>query len=99
MLTLRQLAILRASLRYWQEEICPHGDMAARPYLDSDQITPLSADEVNELRDRFNPQAVRYAMIAPDRNRLEDTTLFAGAEQAASLADNDLIATVIMPGV
>ncbi len=87
MLIQRQLATLRAALQFWREEICPHGEAAARPYLDFDQITPLTMNEVDELRDRFDSPALRYAVIAPDHGRLQSTTLFATVEQAESFAN------------
>ena len=86
MLTRRQLATIRAALQFWREEICPHGETAARPYVDSDQITPLVADEVDELRDRFDSPALRYAVIAPDHSKLQSTTLFTTVEEAESFA-------------
>ena len=97
MLIQRQLATLRAALQFWREEICPHGEAAARPYLDFDEITPLTMNEVDELRDRFDPPALRYAVIAPDHIRLQSTTLLATVEEAESRGGNGPVATVIMP--
>jgi len=45
MITTRELATVRAALRFWQEEMCPHGQTAMQAYLDCDE-RPLSAAEV-----------------------------------------------------
>ena len=96
MLTRRQLATLRAALQFWREEICPHGEVAARPYLETGDIAPLTSDEVNELRVRFDPTNLRYAVIAADHSRLQSTTLFATAEKAESFANvRDHVALVL----
>ena len=97
MLTRRQLETIRAALQFWREEICPHGDAVARPYLDSDQITPLVANEVDELRERFALPALRFAVIAPDHTRLQSATLFTTVEEAESLAGKGHVATVVLP--
>ena len=97
MLTRRQLETIRAALQFWREEICPHGEAVARPYLDSNQIPPLAANEVDELRDRFDPPALRFAVIAPDHSRLQRTALFTTVEEAEGLAAGGRIVTIVLP--
>lgn len=97
MLTRRQLTTLRAALQFWQEEICPHGEAAARPYLETSNIAPLTTDEINELRDRFDLMNLRYATITADQSRLTETTLFSTLEEAEILAGDGRIATIILP--
>ena len=97
MLTQRQLATLRAALQFWREEICPHGEVAARPYLETSAIAPLTSDEVNELRDRFDPTNLRYALFSTDQGSLTESTLFSTLEEAEILAADGRIATIILP--
>lgn len=52
MITLRELATMLAALFYWRDEITPHGDNSARPYLNEvgmSGMQPLDADEIERL--------------------------------------------------
>ena len=56
MLTKRELATVLAALLYWQEEICPHGQSAARPYFERLRISdvrPLSPTQIVRLSRRL----------------------------------------------
>jgi hypothetical protein len=67
MLTPQQLQTIQAALRYWQEEMCPHGASAMRPYLRNDAFEPLTAQELALLSRRFAPPpfAMRFSAVAP----------------------------------
>jgi hypothetical protein len=98
MLTSRQLATIRAALRYWQEEMCPHGAPAMRPYLGSQEIEPLDATELAQLRRRFLPAAIRYALYQRKSRELLSRQLFTTAKAAAEQIKQHLsLATVLLP--
>jgi hypothetical protein len=98
MLTASQLATVRAALRYWEEEMGPHDVEVMRPYLDPPDIEPLSRDELRQLRDRFDPQSIRYAVYDSDRESLAGTDLFVDCDEALQRAgtDDDAV-TVLLP--
>jgi len=55
----RELATVLAALRYWQEEITPHGEHAARKYFESLKlrgIRPLSAAQIVRLSKRLRTE-------------------------------------------
>lgn len=58
MLTRRDLATVRAALRFWQEEICPHGAEAAQHYLRSSGVTPLDVPQSDIPLAPFDPANV-----------------------------------------
>jgi hypothetical protein len=98
MLTVRDLATVRAALRYWQEEICPHHAEIAKPYLRPHDVEPLSAVEIERLRERLGPQAVRYALDAGEAAMLADVRLFT-LDEALRMAQGEArFATVILSG-
>ena len=97
MLTRRETETIRAALQFWREEICPHGEATARPYLDADDVSPLNSDEVEKLRDQFARSAVRYAILTPDQNGLQDVALITSTEEAKGVAGEARVATVILP--
>lgn len=94
MLTSRELATLRAALRYWQEEICPHGPAAARLYLDSPASVPLTSTEVRRLRDRFRSGRVRYCRCRRARSYVLQGPLFRSTRRARP---GEAVATVLLP--
>ena len=97
MITTRELATLRAALRYWQEEMCPHGADAMRPYFDQPEVEPLSSDEIDELRQPL-ATTVRYALWTGEADRLADTEMFTSAEAAIRAAESGSQAvTVLLP--
>ena len=55
-----ELATIRAALLYWREEICPHGSESAALYFDDPRVAPLAADEVEQLRRKFDAAQIRY---------------------------------------
>ena len=49
--------IVRAALRYFDEELCPHGADAIADYLPGEHVTP---EEVRALRAELDRAQVRY---------------------------------------
>ena len=96
MLTERQVATLRAALLYWQEEMCPHGELGMQPYLESPGLEPLSAAETAELRDRLN-RNVCYAVYDSAKKRLNGSELFQEYQEAQLAAGSLTVAAVLLP--
>jgi hypothetical protein len=96
MLTPRHVATLRAALLFWQEEMCPHGQEAMQPYLESSGLEPLSEEETADVRDRLSSN-VCYAVYDPARERLDGTELFLDISEAELAAGGQMLATVILP--
>jgi len=95
MLTPRELSTVRAALRYWEEEMCPHGEMAMRPYLDRPNHPPLTANQVTQVRQAL-VDSVRYAAYDPQGNQIQGE-LISDYEQARKAAGDPILATVILP--
>lgn len=97
MLTKRHLAIIRAALQFFDEEMSPHDPNVARPYFEEPLERELEAEEVGQLRALLRTVELRYlcceatGMTVPNQELL---TL----EQALSL-ENSLhsrLATVLL---
>ncbi len=63
MLSPSELATIRASLRFWRDEIVPHGNDSAKHYLDDPVLAPLDRDSIEKLISCFQLDAVRNAHI------------------------------------
>jgi len=50
----RELATFLAALRYWQEEMSPHPEAAACYDHFDDEVTPLTADQIDDLCEKLN---------------------------------------------
>jgi len=61
MFTPREAATLLAALQYWSEEMSPHPDVM-RFYPPLDRFDPLSADEIEGLRQQLNQ------FLSPERS-------------------------------
>jgi len=97
MLDLHHLNSIRAALRYWLEEVCPHGDEAVAPYLDHRDQPALSGVGVERLLWRFHPSAVRYDFYDLRRSRLKSRRLFSLEDEALGKLDPETVATVLPP--
>jgi hypothetical protein len=95
MLTTRQLATLRAALRFWSEEM--HTTAHMRPYFDTRKQVPLSQREIATLRKQLSSQQLRYAGFDELTGQLTSTELFARAELARSETQVTHIVTVLLP--
>ncbi len=99
MLTKRHLAVLRAALQFFDEEMTPHGAHALRHYFDKPLREALKPEEVRELRDLLRRSELLYACYDPIDSRLIGPELSATAEAALAMAttQNGMVATVVLP--
>jgi len=61
MFTPRETALLLAALQFWSDEMSPHRDVV-RFYPPLDRFEPLTADEIERLRERL------MSVLPPERN-------------------------------
>jgi len=61
LLTKRHLAVIRAALRFFDEEMSPHGPDVSKHYFDEPLESDLTADEVRQLRELLRICELRYA--------------------------------------
>jgi len=98
LLTKRHLAIIRAALKFFDEEMSPHGPDVARPYFEEPLERGLEAEEVGLLRELLQTVELRYLCcdgIGMTVANLELLTL----EQALNverLLNNDHLAAVLL---
>lgn len=97
MLSEVQLATVRAALRYWREEICPHGGDAAAPYFPEPIAKHLSEGEVRALERLFTDEAVRYVAYNGRTERIAAPMLFLDRRVARRLANGEVrVGTVVL---
>jgi len=97
LLTKRHLAIIRAALQFFDDEVGPHGPDVARPYFDEPLEEELAIVEIQQLRERLRTAELRYlccertGMTVPSQELLT-------FEQALSLEDlfDGLLATILL---
>ena len=64
MLKQHHLAIVRAALKYLDEEISPHGTEVLLLYLDEQkEVSDATADHIKEARDFFDSVELNYALV------------------------------------
>ena len=100
MLTLKHLAVVRAALKYLDEEISPHGEDALSCYLDREgKLLNITVKHIAESRAFFGAVDLSYALVDSTGVAIESRTLFpAGSENSKPLrSDLSLIATVLVP--
>ncbi|SFJ51774.1 hypothetical protein [Planctomicrobium piriforme] len=62
MLTTRHLAVIQAALQFFDEEFSPHEPDISAPYFDKPLSTPLTAEEVRQLRTALQSCRLAYAV-------------------------------------
>jgi hypothetical protein len=94
----RQLAVLRAALQFFDEELGPHGVNAMQPYFDEPPDGGISRSELEKLRDVLRTCEIRYACCDVTGTQVTHTGLYASAEIARSYAVDhvDQVATVLL---
>ena len=96
MLTPHQVvAVIRAALLFWQEEIAIHEPGVGYSYWHEQPYDPLSPDEVAELRRHLG--FVKYVQVNPDTGRLATAELLSAADLAALAIPPRQVAIVILP--
>ena len=91
-----EIETMRAALLYWQEEICPYGEAAARTNFEEDDARPLSASQIDRLRQTLASR-VRYAIYDAANQQLLTTALWSSGDEAAREAKGQGVAAVILP--
>lgn len=98
LLTPRHRAVLQAALRFFDEELTPHGSAAMRPYFDQPPRPSLKSREIQDLRDILRRCELRYVGYDPTTSQLVGTELSKTPEEALPLAEsrNCLPATLLI---
>jgi hypothetical protein len=100
-LTRRHLAVIRAALGYFAEELGPHGADAFGPYLDEPLTEGLTTVEIEQLRRIIQQCELRYVCCDRAATGLVGHELFRAVEEARSSAlgldDTAVVATVLVP--
>ncbi len=99
MLTRRHLAVLRAALQYFDEELMPHGIGAMRPYFDEPLNVELKTPEMRELQKLLRDCELKYACYDPTSSQLTGSELSKSAEDARLITAHPAsrIAVVLLP--
>jgi len=97
LLTKRHLAIIRAALLFFDEEMSPHGPDVARPYFEEPLEEELAIDEVRQLRQLLQTVELRYVCCDGTGVTVLDQELlkFEQAQNTLHLFDGR-IATVLL---
>ena len=97
MLTKRHLAIIRAALLFFDEEMSPHGPDVARPYFEEPLAEELTVDEVGQLRELLRTVELRYVCCDETGATVPSQELltFEQAQNIPNLLDSRL-ATVLL---
>ncbi|HEY4259097.1 MAG TPA: hypothetical protein VGM98_03005 [Schlesneria sp.] len=75
MLTKSHLAVLRAALQYFDDEMGPHGMDVMRPYFDEEPTDEWTSLKIRELQTYLRDCELRYAGYSPTADELIDSTL------------------------
>ena len=98
MLTQSHLAVLRAALQFFDEELGPHGINAMRPYFDVPLDEEISRSDLAKLRELLRTCEIRYVCCDLAGTRVMHTGLYASADVARTFAVDhvDQVATVLL---
>jgi SpoVK/Ycf46/Vps4 family AAA+-type ATPase len=98
LLTHPQLALLRAALQFFDEELGPHGINAMRPYFDEPPDGEISRSELAHLRELLRTCEVRYVCCDLAGTQVTHAGLYASEDIARSFAVDhvDQVATVLL---
>lgn len=99
MLTRSHLAVLRAALQFFDEELMPHGVGVMRPYFDEPLNAKPTTSEIRELREFLRDCELQYACCDPASNRLTNSQLSESVEESRLLVADPAspIAVVLLP--
>ena len=100
MLTLKHLAVVRAALKFFDEEISPHGKKALEHYLEQEsRQLSISADHITQSRTFFESVDLSYALVDATGLIIESKQLLPAEVNSARTLRSDLslIATVLIP--
>ena len=92
----KHLAIVRATLTFWDEEMASVPETVYQHYLHSkDQGTLITPDDVVEARSFFNEAKLKYALIDLESNELVPGQL-ATLQSEFSCQSNQRIVSVLI---
>lgn len=96
MISPQEMQTICAALRYWEDEMCPHGAEAMQSYLLNTEHAALNAAQIQALRGRLESCDLLHGTV--NRNTLHgQTTVLVGViENQIAEADRRL-ATVLIP--
>ena len=99
MLKQHHLAIVRAALKYLDEEISPHGTEVLLHYLDEqNEASNATGDHIAEARDFFDSVELNYALVDSLGIYIESERLIPALsnQELSFLSDLSLLATVLV---
>ena len=99
MLKQHHLAIVRAALKYLDEEISPHGTEVLLLYLDEQkEVSDATADHIKEARDFFDSVELNYALVDSLAVYIESERLIPALsnQELSFQSDLSLLATVLV---
>ncbi|WP_437192481.1 hypothetical protein [Planctomicrobium sp. SH527] len=101
MLAKRHLAIIRAALQFFDEELSAHAPDVARPYFEEPLEGELEADEVEQLRELLQTVELRYLCCEGVGATMTSQELltFERALNVERLLNNGRLATVLLTSV
>ncbi len=99
MISPRHLAVLRAALQYFDEELGSHGMDAMRPYFEGPLAREVTSPDIQRLRSFLRDCQLRYASYSPQSDQLMSTALWAAPNEVlVSTAELDCrVVTIIVP--
>lgn len=96
MLTQRHLALIRAALQFFDDEMVPHGRKAIGPYLDVPLQRKVTSAEIQELRTYLRNVDVKYGRYHAPARQMAVTRLSHSIAKTRS-GDDDVTAIVLIP--
>ena len=99
MLKPHHLAVVRAALKYFDEEIGPHGTDGLLQYLDSqDDPSKVTTDHIVQARDFFDSVELNYAWVDSSGIYIESDRLMPTPTNSDQIFQSDLslLATVLV---
>lgn len=93
-----ELMLIRAALRFWQDEMSPHDLGLAASYFAAGKSDSLPLDVgMEQLLNRLEACHLRYVIYDPDHEMILHSRLFESAEVAKqNCADHVAIATTLV---
>lgn len=101
MLTEQYLALIRAALQYFAEELVPHGREAMQPYWDEPLLEDVTIEGVQRLRQQLHNCRLRYVVCHQTEEHVIDERLIAPltiARQEAAALSGQLGTVLLIPG-
>ena len=99
MLKQHHLAVVRAALKYTDEEISPHGIEILLPYLDEEsKASNVTVEHIAETRAFFDNAELNYALVDSTGVMIESERLIlaSSSEDLNFQSDLSLLATVFI---